>query len=170
MTKLVFTNGCFDILHAGHIRLLEFAKTLGDVLYVGVNSDESVRRLKGDDRPIVPERDRVAVLRALSCVDEVEVFSYDKPLEMIDRLRPAVYVKGPECRGKKWLTECHLVRALGGEVVIPDWPVDTSTTKILDRLRTCHVTTDSQITVNVTGCGCSHSTASASSSSHSERK
>jgi len=143
MTKLVFTNGCFDILHAGHIRLLEFAKQQGDVLIVGLNSDASVRRLKGDGRPVVPEEDRAAVLKALWCVDDVEIFSYDKPLELIDRLHPGVYVKGPECRDKQDGAEFCLVRALGGEIVIPDWPVEVSTTDLLKQSAACQTKSES---------------------------
>lgn len=153
MTTLVFTNGCFDILHSGHIRLLEFAKSLGDVLYVGLNSDESVRRLKGPGRPVVPEQDRMAVLKALECVDEVELYDHDRPLEMIDRLHPSIYVKGPECRDEPDLAEFGLVRALGGRIVIPDWPVDVSTSQILEKMCECQPTS------------CGHSTASASASS-----
>lgn len=92
--RVVFTNGCFDILHAGHVKLLEEARLLGDMLIVGLNSDASVRRLKGPGRPRNPQADRAAVLAAVRWVDEVIIFDEDTPYELILRLRPDVLVKG----------------------------------------------------------------------------
>src|SRR6266540_836318 len=92
--RIVFTNGCFDVLHSGHVGYLEQAKQLGDILIVAVNSDESVRRLKGENRPVNPVEDRVSVLSALSCVDHVVVFHEDTPAALITEVRPDVYVKG----------------------------------------------------------------------------
>lgn len=92
--RVVFTNGCFDILHAGHVKLLEEARSLGDYLVVGLNSDASVRRLKGNGRPRNLQDDRAAVLAAIRWVDEVVIFEEDTPLELILRLRPDVLVKG----------------------------------------------------------------------------
>ena len=92
--KIVFTNGCFDLLHAGHVRLLKKARSLGDLLVVAVNSDRSLRRLKGDGRPLVPERQRAEILSALSCVDYVTLFDEATPLETIQAIKPDVLVKG----------------------------------------------------------------------------
>lgn len=92
--KIVFTNGCFDLLHAGHVTLLEKSRRLGDLLIVGLNSDASVRRIKGPKRPLVNEKLRAKVLAGLSCVDYVTLFPEDTPLETIRMLRPAVLVKG----------------------------------------------------------------------------
>lgn len=92
--KIVFTNGCFDILHAGHVSVLEFSRSKGDVLVVGVNSDASVRRLKGPTRPVNPEADRALVLAALQAVDAVSLFEQDTPYELIQLVRPDVLVKG----------------------------------------------------------------------------
>ena len=94
--KIVFTNGCFDLLHPGHLALLKGAAKLGDVLIVGINSDESVRRLKGKSRPIQPEADRAEILLAIRWVDAVTVFAEDTPIETIRRIRPDVLVKGAE--------------------------------------------------------------------------
>ncbi len=92
--KIVFTNGCFDILHAGHVSVLEFSRSKGDVLVVGMNSDASVRRLKGPTRPVNPEADRALVLAALQAVDAVCLFEQDTPYELIQLVRPDVLVKG----------------------------------------------------------------------------
>jgi rfaE bifunctional protein nucleotidyltransferase chain/domain len=94
--RFVFTNGCFDVLHRGHVELLRAAKALGDILCVGINSDSSVRRLKGERRPVVKEADRAAVLAALECVDFVTAFDQDTPAELIAALRPDVLVKGAD--------------------------------------------------------------------------
>ncbi|SDQ31714.1 PfkB family carbohydrate kinase [Thermostaphylospora chromogena] len=115
--RLIATGGCFDLLHAGHVSLLRRARALGDALIVCVNSDESVRRLKGPGRPVVREQDRVEVLRALSCVDAVLVFDGATPAEPIGRLRPDVWVKGGDYSGRE-LPEAEAVRRAGGEVVI----------------------------------------------------
>ena len=94
MSRLVFTNGCFDIIHRGHIELLKYCKTLGDEVIVGLNSDDSVRRLKGETRPINLANDRKAVLEAMSCVDKVVVFEEDTPYNLIKNIKPDVIVKG----------------------------------------------------------------------------
>ena len=96
--KIVFTNGCFDLLHVGHIQLLEKAKKLGDYLVVAVNSDRSLKRLKGSHRPLVKEKYRARILAALSCVDYVTIFSEPTPAETIDCLRPDILVKGNDYR------------------------------------------------------------------------
>ena len=129
----VFTNGCFDLLHVGHVRLLAFARSLGDRLVVGLNSDASVRALKGEARPIVPVNERRELLLALESVDQVIVFDEETPWLLIDSLRPEVLVKGPDYAGR----ECcgaRLVESYGGRVVIPNWPVCQSSTGIIKRI------------------------------------
>jgi rfaE bifunctional protein nucleotidyltransferase chain/domain/rfaE bifunctional protein kinase chain/domain len=133
--RIVFTNGCFDVLHRGHVGYLNQAKRLGDVLVVAVNSDESVRRLKGPDRPVNPDADRVAVLAALSCVDHVVLFDADSPSELLAQVRPDVYVKGGDYR-PDLIPEAPLVRRLGGEVRVLDYLYDRSTSQIIERIRT----------------------------------
>lgn len=132
--RVVFTNGCFDILHHGHITYLNRAKSLGDVLVVGLNSDASVQRLKGPKRPINPEHDRAAVLAALGCVDLVVLFEEDTPARLIDAIRPDLFVKGGDYTIAT-LPEAAQVHALGGEVKLLDFLDDRSTTSIIDRIR-----------------------------------
>jgi D-beta-D-heptose 7-phosphate kinase / D-beta-D-heptose 1-phosphate adenosyltransferase len=132
--RIVFTNGCFDVLHRGHVGYLAQAKRLGDVLIVAVNSDDSVRRLKGPERPVNPVEDRVAVLAALACVDHVVVFEEDSPANLIALVRPDVYVKGGDYR-PEMIPEAPLVRRLGGEVVTLDYLPDRSTSKLINRIR-----------------------------------
>jgi D-beta-D-heptose 7-phosphate kinase/D-beta-D-heptose 1-phosphate adenosyltransferase len=115
--RIVFTNGCFDLLHIGHVRYLEKAKALGDVLVVGVNSDSSVRKLKGLNRPILPEKARAGILSGLACVDYVTIFSEINPLKVITSLRPDVLVKGGDW-AKEQIVGKEVVERLGGEVVI----------------------------------------------------
>jgi len=132
---LVFTNGCFDILHRGHVDYLEQAASLGSSLVVGVNTDESVRRLgKGDDRPLNTLEDRVAILSALRCVDLVLPFDEDTPLELIQTVGPDVLVKGgdwatSEIVGNDW------VKARGGSVHSIEFRFDRSTTSLVERIR-----------------------------------
>lgn len=130
--KIVFTNGCFDILHAGHARYLREAAALGEVLVVGLNSDASVRRLKGKGRPVQTARDRAYLLASLSCVSYVAVFSEDTPASLIREVIPQVLVKGEDWRGKK-IVGSEFVRDRGGSVrTIPLLP-GRSTTSILRR-------------------------------------
>jgi len=132
---VVFTNGVFDLLHPGHTALLETARALGDALVVGLNSDASVRRLaKGDDRPLVPEAARAAVLAALEAVDCVVPFDEDTPLALITALRPDVLVKGADYRLDQ-IVGADVVRAAGGRVErIPLVPT-YSTTTLVERIR-----------------------------------
>ena len=130
--KIVFTNGCFDILHAGHIALLERAKSLGDVLVVGLNSDASVKRLKGESRPIHDQNARAAVLQSLRCVDAVTVFEDDTPIETIRILRPDIHVKGGDYDAEN-LPETPVVRAGGGEVVIVPLIQGLSSSRALEK-------------------------------------
>ncbi|SCL55693.1 rfaE bifunctional protein, domain II [Micromonospora peucetia] len=131
---IVFTNGCFDVLHRGHVRYLEQARALGDLLVVAVNSDGSVRRLKGPDRPVNPVEDRIALLAALACVDHVVVFEEDSPAGLIETVRPDVYVKGGDYP-PEMVPEAPLVRRLGGQVRTLGYVPDRSTSAIIDRIR-----------------------------------
>ncbi|MFF0823733.1 D-glycero-beta-D-manno-heptose 1-phosphate adenylyltransferase [Micromonospora haikouensis] len=132
--SVVFTNGCFDVLHPGHVRYLEQARALGDLLVVAVNSDGSVRRLKGPDRPVNPVEDRVALLAALACVDHVVIFEEDSPADLIEVVRPDVYVKGGDYP-PEMVPEAPLVRRLGGQVRTLGYVPDRSTSAIIDRIR-----------------------------------
>ncbi|MBF6267531.1 D-glycero-beta-D-manno-heptose 1-phosphate adenylyltransferase [Nocardia farcinica] len=132
--RVVFTNGCFDVLHAGHIAYLNEAKRLGDVLVVAVNSDSSVRAIKGPDRPVNPDHDRCAVLAALSCVDHVTVFEEDTPVELLRATEPDLYVKGGDYR-PEMLPETPVVREYGGEVRVLTYLADHSTSAVIERIR-----------------------------------
>lgn len=133
--RLVFTNGCYDLLHRGHITCLNHAKGLGDVLIVGVNSDRSVQRLKGPTRPITPLEDRLHILAALSCIDHLVAFDDDSPLELLHAIRPDVYVKGGDYR-RETLPEVPVVEALGGRIHLLPYVEDQSTTGIIERIQT----------------------------------
>ena len=132
--RIVFTNGCFDLLHRGHVTYLSRAKTLGDVLVVGLNSDESVARLKGPDRPLNPLADRAHVLAALSCVDLVAPFPEETPERLLEAVRPDVFVKGGDYT-RAMLPEAPLVERLGGRVELLPYVEDRSTTGIIERIR-----------------------------------
>ena len=132
--RVVFTNGVFDILHVGHVRYLQAARALGDALLVGVNSDASVRRLKGPDRPLNPEDERAEVLAALRCVDGVCVFEEDTPHALIEAVRPHIHAKGGDYQTPDALPETPLVRSLGGDVVILQLVPGRSTTRLIERI------------------------------------
>ncbi|MEQ4717140.1 PfkB family carbohydrate kinase [Nonomuraea sp. B19D2] len=132
--RLIATGGCFDLLHAGHVSLLRRARALGDALVVCVNSDTSVRRLKGPSRPIVDVRDRVEVLRALGCVDAVLVFDEDTPARAIELLRPDVWVKGGDYEGEV-LPESKVLAALGAEIVVLSTLPGRSTTNLIREIQ-----------------------------------
>ncbi|MBI1294954.1 D-glycero-beta-D-manno-heptose 1-phosphate adenylyltransferase [bacterium] len=132
--RIVFTNGCFDILHAGHVQYLAQAKALGDVLIVGVNSDASVMQLKGPERPISALAERLTVLAALEKVDHVVSFNEETPHELIRVIRPDIYVKGGDY-SKESLPEASLVTELGGRVEIMPYVMNRSTTQIINRIR-----------------------------------
>jgi D-beta-D-heptose 7-phosphate kinase/D-beta-D-heptose 1-phosphate adenosyltransferase len=132
--RVVLTNGCFDILHRGHVTLLEQARALGDVLVVAVNTDEGVQRLKGSGRPVNALADRMAVLAALGCVDHVVAFGEDTPVEVIRALRPDVFVKGGDYTRER-LPEAALVEELGGIVRILPYVENHSTTRLLERIQ-----------------------------------
>ena len=131
--RVVFTNGCFDILHAGHVRYLAAARALGDYLILGLNSDASVRRrLKGETRPVNSEADRAEVVGALASVDYVVIFGEDTAEALIDEVRPAVYVKGGDYT-RETLPESRIVEAYGGEVAFIPLVAGKSTTNIIER-------------------------------------
>jgi D-beta-D-heptose 7-phosphate kinase/D-beta-D-heptose 1-phosphate adenosyltransferase len=132
--QVVFTNGCFDLLHPGHIRSLEQARALGDALIVGLNSDSSVRMLKGPGRPVLPELERAEILAALECVDAVVIFNEPTPREIISSLLPDVLVKGGDWAGDKIIGR-EEVEAAGGRVVSIPIVSGYSTSAILERIR-----------------------------------
>lgn len=133
--RVVFTNGCFDLLHRGHVEYLEAARALGDALIVAVNTDDSVRRLgKGSERPLNSEADRARVLAALACVDRVVLFAEDTPRELIRELGPDVLVKGGDYRPGE-VAGREEVLARGGRVVIIPYVAGYSTSGLIERLR-----------------------------------
>jgi D-glycero-beta-D-manno-heptose 1-phosphate adenylyltransferase len=130
---VVFTNGCFDILHRGHVTYLEFARAQGDALVVGLNSDTSVRRAKGEGRPVNGQDDRAFVLGALRAVDAVVIFDEDEPRDLIGSLLPDVLVKGRDWA--HYVSGRDIVEARGGRVVLADMVEGRSTTQTIDRIR-----------------------------------
>ena len=132
--KIVTTNGCFDILHVGHIRSLTVAKELGDILVVGINSDASVRALKGNDRPIVPEEERAEVIAALEPVDAVFIFGEPDPRPWLAKLKPHVHAKGSD-RSMNEIIEKNVVEAGGGKVVLLPLRKGRSTTDIIKKIK-----------------------------------
>ncbi len=130
--KLVFTNGCFDILHRGHVTYLTFARSQGDALCLGLNSDASVRRNKGENRPINPEQDRAFVLAALEAIDCVVLFDEDEPRDLIAKILPRVLVKGRDWA--HYVSGRDVVEAHGGEVVLADMVEGRSTTSTIERI------------------------------------
>ena len=130
--RVVFTNGCYDLLHPGHIRLLEQARSLGDVLILALNSDASVERLKGPTRPLIPERDRAALAGMLEAVDAVTVFDEDTPRELIAAVLPDVLVKGADWA--HWIAGREEVEAAGGRVLALALEPGYSTTGIVEEI------------------------------------
>lgn len=128
--KIVFTNGCFDILHRGHVEYLQKSKALGDILVVGINSDASVKRLKGESRPVNSQEDRMFMLKALDCVDEVLIFGEDTPYNVIDCLKPDILTKGGD----------YKIQDVVGHTIVPDTYIipftnGYSTTNMIERIR-----------------------------------
>jgi rfaE bifunctional protein nucleotidyltransferase chain/domain len=133
--QVVFTNGCFDLLHPGHVRGLEEARSLGDALIIGVNTDASAQRLaKGPGRPVTKEADRARVLAALACVDRVVLFDEDTPLELITALQPDILVKGGDYQLGE-IAGREVVEARGGRVLALPFVPGYSTTDLLERIR-----------------------------------
>jgi D-beta-D-heptose 7-phosphate kinase/D-beta-D-heptose 1-phosphate adenosyltransferase len=130
--RLVFTNGCFDLLHRGHVEYLFAARALGDALVVGLNTDDSVRRIKGPGRPVTSELDRAIVLAGLACVDAVTFFEEDTPRDLIAALLPDVLVKGGDYKPADIVGRAE-VEAAGGRVVVLPYLAGRSTTEILQR-------------------------------------
>ena len=132
--SLVFTNGCFDILHRGHVHYLQEAKTCGDLLVVGVNSDRSVKRLKGQKRPVQTQRDRAEILAALACVDYTFIFDQDTPDLVIEEIKPDVLVKGGDWSVDQ-IVGADFVIAQGGEVKSLPFVEGCSTTEVIERIK-----------------------------------
>jgi len=131
--KIVFTNGCFDILHAGHADYLNKAKSLGDILVVGINSDASVRRIKGEKRPVLPQQMRAYLLDNLKPVDYVVIFEEDTPLELIKAIKPDVLVKGADWDLER-IVGADFVLSYGGRVESIPFSFDISTSKVIERV------------------------------------
>ncbi len=132
--KIVTTNGCFDILHIGHVRSLQAAKALGDALVIGINSDASVRALKGKGRPIIPERERAEIIAALEPVDAVFIFKEADPCKWLMKLKPHIHVKGGD-RSMNEIIERDVVEAGGGKIVLFPLQKGRSTTKIIQKIK-----------------------------------
>ncbi len=130
---VVTTNGCFDILHVGHVRYLQAARELGDILILALNSDDSVQRLKGPKRPVVPEDERAEMLAALTCVDYVTIFHEDTPIPLLELIRPDIHVKGGNYKLEQ-IPERHVVEAYGGRMVIGLNAPGKSTTDLVKRV------------------------------------
>ena len=131
---IVFTNGCFDIIHAGHVTYLENAKVLGDVLVVGLNTDDSVRRLKGSGRPVNNEQDRALVLDSLRFVDYVTLFNEDTPYELIQEIKPDILVKGGDYTPET-IVGADIVMQYGGKVVVIPLVKGKSTSGLIEKLK-----------------------------------
>lgn len=131
--KIVFTNGCFDILHRGHVEYLEFAKNLGDILIIGVNTDESVRKLKGPERPINTLLDRMYILAALYMTDFITAFHETTPYNLIEEIKPHILVKAGDYSPKEVVGK-DIVESYGGKVVIAPYVNGYSTTKIIEKI------------------------------------
>ena len=135
--KLVFTNGCFDLLHVGHVRYLEAARALGDSLLVAINGDESVRVLKGDGRPLNSESDRAEVVSALACVDYVAVFPEVRVTALLEKVRPAIYVKGGDYTADSLhAEEREALERIGTEIRILPFEAGHSTSGLLGKIKT----------------------------------
>ncbi len=132
-STLVFTNGCFDILHPGHTQYLAFARNQGDALVVGLNSDDSIRRLKGPKRPLLDETERAQILAALDCIDYLAIFDEDTPLELLQQVRPQILVKGGDYLPEEVVGK-ELVESYGGRVELIQFVDGKSTTNIIDKI------------------------------------
>lgn len=132
-SRIVFTNGCFDILHAGHVRYLSEARSYGDILVVGLNSDKSVKLIKGEKRPIIPELQRAEVLAGLCCVDYVTLFHESDPLKLIEKLKPDILVKGADW-AEDQIVGADIVNANGGKVIRIRMVSGVSTSEIIRKI------------------------------------
>lgn len=131
--RIVFANGCFDVLHVGHVRYLEAAKALGDLLIVGINSDEPTRRLKGEGRPLMPEDQRAEIISSFEVVDFVTVFDEPTVAELLLALKPDIHAKGTDYTEDS-VPERDVVRSFGGQVAIVGDPKDHSSSEIIDKI------------------------------------
>ncbi len=131
--KIVFTNGCFDIIHRGHVNYLETAKKKGDILVVGINSDASIRKLKGKSRPINPQLDRSEIISALASVDYVTIFGQSTPLEIIKKIKPDVLVKGADWKTSD-IVGADILKQYGGRVAREKFLDGYSTTKLIEKI------------------------------------
>jgi D-beta-D-heptose 7-phosphate kinase/D-beta-D-heptose 1-phosphate adenosyltransferase len=131
--RVVFTNGCFDLLHVGHVRYLQKARQLGDLLVLGLNSDASIRRLKGPRRPLIAQDERAHILAALDCIDYVTIFDEDTPLELLEALRPDILVKGGDYTPGTVVGK-DMVEGYGGKVELIRFVDGKSTTNIIERI------------------------------------
>ncbi|MBI3755413.1 MAG: D-glycero-beta-D-manno-heptose 1-phosphate adenylyltransferase [Deltaproteobacteria bacterium] len=134
---IVFTNGCFDIIHAGHVRYLNKAKSLGDILVIGLNSDSSVRKIKGEKRPIVPQRERAEVLSGLEAVDYVVLFNEPTPIKLIKTVLPDILVKGADWASHE-IVGADIVKAAGGKIKRVKLVEGRSTTNIIKKILEIH--------------------------------
>ena len=135
-SKLVFTNGCFDLLHVGHVRYLEAARALGDALLVAINGDESVRALKGEGRPLNRESDRAEVVAALGCVDHVVIFPEVRATALLEKVRPAIYVKGGDYTADSLhADERRALKGIGTEIRILPFEAGRSTSGLLEKIK-----------------------------------
>ncbi|HSV61852.1 MAG TPA: adenylyltransferase/cytidyltransferase family protein [Chthoniobacterales bacterium] len=135
--KLVFTNGCFDLLHVGHVRYLEAARALGDALLVAINGDESVRGLKGEGRPLNRESDRAEIVAALGCVDHVVIFPELRATALLEKVRPAIYVKGGDYTADSLhAEERNALERIGTEIRILPFEAGHSTSGLLEKMKT----------------------------------
>jgi D-beta-D-heptose 7-phosphate kinase/D-beta-D-heptose 1-phosphate adenosyltransferase len=144
--KIVFTNGCFDVLHSGHVRYLKGSKKRGDVLIVGLNNDDSIRRLKGLSRPINTLTNRIAVLSELSCIDHIVSYGNpadDTPIELIRRIKPDVFVKGADYKNK-FMPELALLKSLKTKVILLPLVANQSTTTIISKIRSSEPSVDTK--------------------------
>ncbi|MBI5587973.1 MAG: D-glycero-beta-D-manno-heptose 1-phosphate adenylyltransferase [Deltaproteobacteria bacterium] len=135
--KIVFTNGCFDIIHAGHVRYLNKARSLGDILVVGLNSDSSVKAIKGETRPIVPQNERAEVLSALTSVDYIVIFNDPTPVKLIREIKPDILAKGADWAAKD-IVGGGIVRENGGKIARITLVKGRSTTNIIKKILTLH--------------------------------
>ncbi|MEI8356684.1 MAG: D-glycero-beta-D-manno-heptose 1-phosphate adenylyltransferase, partial [Deltaproteobacteria bacterium] len=131
--KIVFTNGCFDLLHAGHVKYLQKARTYGDLLVLGLNSDASVQRLKGEKRPLIGQKERAHILAALDCVDYVVIFDEDTPLRLLHAIKPTVLVKGADYTPDQVVGR-ELLESYGGRVELVEFVDGKSTTNIIEKI------------------------------------
>ncbi|MCK4994536.1 MAG: D-glycero-beta-D-manno-heptose 1-phosphate adenylyltransferase [Candidatus Omnitrophica bacterium] len=136
--KIVFTNGCFDIIHFGHVKYLEDAKKKGDILIVGLNSTSSIKRIKGPTRPIISEKDRAGILAALESVDFVCVFNESTPLNLIKKLKPDVLIKGSDWKTGS-IVGAGILKKYGGKVLRADFLKGYSTSKIIEKIAKKHI-------------------------------